>query len=169
MKFRPWRNRLPSEMLIATVLVTICVSSCTLVGWKASLTDQLNYESGIAMHPELDLAWLKDRAAENDPEAQTRLATLYYLGTGVAQNKVEAGQLFEKAAASGVTKAQYCVGCMFLNGEAGAKDIDRAAYWLKMAAAGNDSYAAYARDRLKNEACFRIKQTSGPDVDIVKK
>lgn len=169
MKFPLWhKHKLPGPAM-AMLFVSCLTAGCTLVGWESSLADQLNYDQGITMHPELDLGWLQERAAENDPYAQTRLASLYYLGVGVTQDKSAARQLFEKAAQAGVTKAQYCIGCMYLDGDAGKQDKERGFYWLKMAGSGEDSYAGYAREKLKSAPRPADGAAAGGSAGIVKR
>lgn len=128
----------------------VLLGGCTLSGFDSRLSDQLTWDQGISIHPELDIEWLKEHAQEGDPDAQVRLASLCYLGTAVPKDVDLAGRLFEQAAIAGVTKAQYCIACMYLTGEGVTLDRRRALYWLKAANAGTGPYAAYAKEKLQH-------------------
>jgi len=54
--------------------------------------------------------------APEAPEAQIYLAKMYYYGTGVAQDLVQAAKWFEKAAAAGDTDAQFFLALSYEKG-----------------------------------------------------
>ena len=60
---------------------------------------------------EIDAELLK-KAKAGDAEAQFHLATMYYVGEGVAQDYAEAAKWIRKAAEQGDAEAQYNLGIM---------------------------------------------------------
>lgn len=80
-----------------------------------------------------DLALLEKRAAEDVPEAQHDLATLYASGRNVPQDFKRAVYWFSRAADGGVANAHYNLGVMFQQGLGVRKDVKKALGWYKSA------------------------------------
>ena len=84
-----------------------------------------------------DLATIRLRADQGDPEAVNRLAGAYADGQGVAQNLPEALRLYQQAADRGLASAQFSLGMMHELGR--GVPADRASafgYYLKAAEQG---------------------------------
>ncbi len=91
-------------------------------------------------------------AANNDAQAQTRLAWMYEAGRGVPQDLSEAARRFEIAANAGQAEAQYALAVMYLTGRGKTRDEEMSMRWLKSAAAQNypSALAAqHSRDALR--------------------
>ena len=67
------------------------------------------------------------QAAKGDAEAQSRLASMYYMGQGVDANLPEAVAWYRKAAEAGEPKAQTVLGMLHEDGEGVARDPAAAA------------------------------------------
>ncbi|CAB4482496.1 unnamed protein product [Rhizophagus irregularis] len=78
-----------------------------------------------------------DDEANEFPEAKVRYGDCLYHGKGVDQNFSEALKYFEKAAEDGFKVAMYDAGNMYYNGIGCTKDIEKAKYYLKLAAYGD--------------------------------
>ncbi|PKC05161.1 HCP-like protein [Rhizophagus irregularis] len=78
-----------------------------------------------------------DNEANEFPEAKVRYGDCLYHGKGVDQNFSEALKYFEKAAEDGFKVAMYNAGNMYYNGIGCTKDIEKAKYYLKLAAYNN--------------------------------
>jgi TPR repeat protein len=81
-----------------------------------------------------DLALLEKRAAEDIPEAQHDLATLYAAGKVVPQDFKRAVYWFSRAADGGIANAHYNLGVMFQQGLGVRKDVKKALGWYNSAA-----------------------------------
>lgn len=125
--------------------VLFLLQGCAIDPGNTPLAEQMTWDQGIVVHPELDLQWLQKQAQAGDAAAQTKLASYYYLGTVVLKDRVMAALLFEKAAQAGVARAQYYLGCMYLHGDGIEKNGEQGLVWLKKAAAGSQPYAGYAK------------------------
>ncbi|PKY56155.1 HCP-like protein [Rhizophagus irregularis] len=75
-----------------------------------------------------------DDEANEFPEAKVRYGDCLCYGKGVEQDVSEALKYFEKAAEDGVKVAMYNAGNMYYNGIGCTKDIEKAKYYLKLAA-----------------------------------
>jgi hypothetical protein len=82
-----------------------------------------------------DLQTLRRHAAQGDALAQFSLGWLYYFGTSVSQDHVQAAKWYEKAAAQGSAGAQFIVGWLYANGDGVPQDYVQAAKWYEKAAA----------------------------------
>ena len=56
-------------------------------------------------------------AEQGDPEAQTRLGTLYQRGNGVPEDDAEGVAWYRRAAGQGYADAQFLLGFVYSNGE----------------------------------------------------
>jgi TPR repeat protein len=83
-------------------------------------------------------------AAQNNPDAQTRLAWMYEAGRGVTQDLSEAARRFEIAAQAGHPEAQYALAVMLRTGRGRARDDAQSLAWLQRAAAQNYPSAVVA-------------------------
>ena len=82
--------------------------------------------------------------------AMRQLAALLYEGKKIEPNRVEATQLYRKAAEGGDVESQAVIGALYIK-----KDVDKGLFWLKKAAdAGNSnacvSVVAHYFNKLKN-------------------
>ena len=81
-------------------------------------------------------------------QAQHSLAAMYYYGSGVLQDYVEAVKWFRKAADRGLAQAQHDLGAMYANGEGAPQDYVEAHMWWNLAAAQGNEEAREKRDIL---------------------
>jgi len=86
---------------------------------------------------------LKVQAEAGDPAAQFRLATMYDLGAGEAQNTPLAFYWYRLAAESGLAEAEFNVAVMLDSGRGTARDAAEAATWYARAAAQGNYRAQY--------------------------
>lgn len=77
------------------------------------------------------------------PNAQYKLACLYFDGKGVRKNYHKAVQLFLKAAEQGHPEAQYRAAECYADGIGTARNTDKASYWYIKAAANGHDKALY--------------------------
>lgn len=74
------------------------------------------------------------RKAENgEPEAQHDLAVEYAQGEEIEQDFEESRRWYEKSASQGDFGAMYNLGTMFLDGQGGEKNIEKAFEYLELA------------------------------------
>ena len=98
------------------------------------------------------------RAADaGSNEGAHRLALVYAQGlAGTPRNEVRALELFEKAAATGHTRAQINLGILYLRGLGVPRDVVNARAWLEKAAASGDPQALYTLGRAMDEGSEQI-------------
>ena len=76
---------------------------------------------------------------ENDPEAQYKLGTMYYQGTGLARPDYRrAAAFFFRGANNGYAPAQVKLGLLFWRGEGVEKNLKMAHKWLYLAQEQSD-------------------------------
>ncbi len=74
---------------------------------------------------------LETAAIDGNINAQSQLASMYYLGEGVEQNFNQAFAWYQLAAEQGDAKAQYSLGNLYLLGEGTQIDKKQAMYWYQ--------------------------------------
>jgi len=114
--------------------------------------------------PAPELAAWRQAAERGEVDAQTQLASAYYLGQGVAPDYHEALTWYRKAAEQGDRKAQTVLGLMHEGGEGVPKDAREAARWFRLAAERGD---VDAQSRL-GEKCY-LGEGVPKDLDEAKK
>jgi len=80
-------------------------------------------------------------AAAGDHEAQSRLASMYYLGKGAPLDWREARVWLRKASAGGDREAQTKLGIMCFLGQGGPRDPVEALVWFRKAAEQGEPHA----------------------------
>src|SRR5437016_4624152 len=80
------------------------------------------------------IAATRARAAQGDPKAQSKLASIYYYGKGVPQDYAEALRWYRKAADQGYAEAQYSLGTLYYYGKGVPQDYGETARWYRKAA-----------------------------------
>jgi TPR repeat protein len=93
-----------------------------------------NWTSALVNNSETDFQSIQAKALQGDPVAQSKLGGLYFSGTGIEQNKVEAAKWKRKAAEQGYAQAQYNLGSMYNFGWGVPQDYTKAAKWFQKAA-----------------------------------
>jgi len=97
----------------------------------------------------LDLVTLQQRAQSGDPLAETELGDRYFRATGGASSDYPAAlDLFTKAAAQNIPKAQNGLGNLYLNGNGVPRDYAQALSWYQKAADQNYPGAQFNLGRL---------------------
>ncbi|UZO15513.1 uncharacterized protein OCT59_006933 [Rhizophagus irregularis] len=87
-----------------------------------------------------------DDEANEYPEAKLRYGDFLFHGKGIEKNKSEALKYFEKAAEDGFRVALYNVGKMYYDGIGCTKDIEKAKYYMGLAAYNCYGYAITFRN-----------------------
>ena len=78
-----------------------------------------------------ETVWEQEATQNNSAEAQNYLGILYYMGLLSGKREpLKAAPLFRQAAESGYAPAQFNLGILYFNEEAGKKDIYQAYLWL---------------------------------------
>jgi uncharacterized protein len=88
-----------------------------------------------------ELARWRSMAAAGDPEAQSRLASMYYLGQGAPLDWNEAQAWLRKASAGGDRDAQTRLGIMCFLGQGGPRDVAESIKWFRRAAEQGEPHA----------------------------
>ena len=91
-------------------------------------------DGGKLSDSEPNVEMLLAKAESGDPEAQAELGKMYFNGTGVPKDEVEAVKWYRKAAEQGDSSAQFCLGVVFLH-NAELKDYVTSYAWTDIAAA----------------------------------
>ncbi|TYB31452.1 MAG: sel1 repeat family protein [Candidatus Mcinerneyibacterium aminivorans] len=90
-----------------------------------------------------DFDFIRQKAEEGNPVAQTRLGIYYYQGKNVEKNPETAFEWFMKGANQGFPLAQYYVGAMYRFGNGVEKDLKKAIIWFTKASNQNQARAQY--------------------------
>ena len=97
------------------------------------------------------VADIKQQAANGDATAQYVLAAMYSSGTGVPQDRAQAGTWFRKAAEQGDASAQERLGSLYEYGKGVSQDYAQAAAWFRKAAEQGDADAQWMLGALYDE------------------
>lgn len=84
---------------------------------------------------------LKPLAEQGDAGAQCRLGFMYYFGTGVPRDYMEAVKWFRLAAEQGDVDAQGTLGEMYYFGQGVTQNYTEALKWCRLAAEQGDAWA----------------------------
>jgi len=95
------------------------------------------------------LAEFRPLAEAGDAEAQSHLASMYYVGRAVDKDYDEAFNWYLKAAEQGHMDSEYSIGNMYLLGESVPQDNRKAALWYDKAARQGHVAAAHNLQSLK--------------------
>ena len=71
---------------------------------------------------------------QNFPEAQQKLADLYYTGQGVPLSYMQAAAWYRKAAEHGNAEAQFQLGHLYAIGQGVEHDYTQSRHWTRQAA-----------------------------------
>ena len=94
------------------------------------------------------LAQLRTLADKGDFHAQSDLGFMYYTGSGVLKDFVQAVNWYRKAAEQGDSYAQGSLGQMYGNGDGVPKDAVKASSWYRKAAEGGNPSAQNVLSRM---------------------
>ncbi|MCP5144151.1 MAG: sel1 repeat family protein [Gammaproteobacteria bacterium] len=111
------------------------------------------------------LAWFKEAARYNRPDANYRIGLIYEEGLGVRINMREAATQFIEAAKGGWGPAQFKVGELYRDGGPVSQDPIRAYAWMSLAAANGVEEAPAALATLKET--FTPDQQAEADATLV--
>ncbi|MCG8325056.1 MAG: hypothetical protein MI673_06025, partial [Thiotrichales bacterium] len=100
-------------------------------------------------------------AEHGDPEAQSHLASMYYVGRSVQKNYQQAFDWYQRAAEQGHIDSQYSIGNMYLLGEGVQQDNQLAAQWYNKAAQQGHVAASHNLLSLK-----RLMEQTGEPLDL---
>ena len=87
------------------------------------------------------MKWFCKAAKQNDAEAQTNLAAMYYNGRGIQRDYAVAAEWMRKAAEQNCARAQKNLDMMCELGHGVLKDLVRAHAWFNVASSNGDEYA----------------------------
>jgi len=93
-----------------------------------------NQQPPISEVSRLQFENYRQAAEQGIAKAQFQLALMYFNGSGVSKNHIEAATWFRKAAEQGYVIAQYNLAVMYLKGYGVQQDYVEAAKWLEKAA-----------------------------------
>lgn len=102
--------------------------------------------------PGTTLAAIRQRGEAGDLEAQARLGTMYYLGTGAPMDWGQAQFWLRKAAERGHAEAQTKLAAMCFLGQGMAVDLDQSVGWFRKAAGQGEPHA---------QACLGVMLATG--------
>lgn len=77
---------------------------------------------------------IEEAAGDGNPVAQYNLGVMYWCGSGVKSDFVEAATWYRKAAGQGYGRSQFSLAEMYLHGYGVPRDAVTAVYWLRKAA-----------------------------------
>ncbi|HCD16066.1 MAG TPA: hypothetical protein DEQ83_00325, partial [Rhodobiaceae bacterium] len=101
---------------------------------------------------ELAIRYLLQAAEKDEPRALTDLASMYDYGTGVAQDRARAAELYLRAAKLGMPAAMFNIASMLETGEGVAQDkIEAYKFYLLSRELGFAPFARKALEELGNE------------------
>jgi TPR repeat protein len=138
--------------------------------------------STVPLPPE-EVAQLKAKAEEGNPDAQVSLARAYEVGNGVPKSDQQAVKWYRAAAEQGNAKAQNSLALMYRSGRGVNQDKAEAVSWYRKAARQKDPSAMFnlgtayyngdgvGVDDVAAFAWFLLAQDfgSGPAVDAIKR
>lgn len=87
-------------------------------------------------------AW-EGQATQGDPDAMTKLGTLYEIGYGTKRDFSKAAEWYEKAAQLGFVIAQYNLANLYYDGRGVSRDKKQAARWYTAAAQGGHAKSQF--------------------------
>jgi uncharacterized protein len=106
------------------------------------------------------IADLRRKADQGDPEAQFGLGLVYSLGHSVPQDYAKAQQWHERAAAQGYADAQVRLGVLYAEGKGVPQDYVFSYMWFSLAVQG-PSLEVSRKDRV--ESLERLQRTMSPE------
>ena len=126
---------------LAAVVVGSAVSFAQATGGDSAITSTIDQavRTGDFGHA---ATVLRKVAESGNAEAQYRLASLYRIGRGVAQDDLLAFKWMKAAAEQNHTNAQFNLAKMYLAGRGVALDVGSAKVWLQKAASHGYDEAA---------------------------
>lgn len=104
--------------------------------------------------------FLRSESQAGNPQSQTSLANLYYLGLGGARDYSAAAELYHEAASKGYAAAQLNLGHLYRQGFGVMKSPERAFGWYVHAKVANDPWAEYYLSQLSVELTLTPLQMS---------
>ena len=104
--------------------------------------------------------WYEKATARGEPRGELELGRMLLFGTGVTRDEAKALRLITSGAEKGLPKAQFTLASLYFHGTEVPRNLERAYYWWKLAAAGGDPLAkariAEIADSLSNAARKRL-------------
>jgi len=147
------------QYLAATILCCLVATLALLHAneyWPAD-----NYVDAMAKGQYEDARqFLAEEVALGNPEAQTLLANLHYLGLGGEKDFQSAARLYHSAASKGYGKAQLNLAHLYNQGLGVNKDTERAYGWYVHADIANNPWAEYYLSQLSVELTLSPLQMS---------
>jgi TPR repeat protein len=109
---------------------------------------------------------LRTLATQGDKEAQYKLGTLFYSGSGeIKQDYSQAALWYRRAAQQGNAEAQYNLGNMFLMGEGVTQNDIQAAQWYSMAAEQGHTSAKHNLENLQKVQTTDVVQIESSETN----
>lgn len=105
-------------------------------------------------------SFLVPEVAAGNPQFQTALANLHYLGLGGDKDFEKAAALYHQAASNGYAAAQLNLGHLYKQGLGVHKSAERAFGWYIHAKIANDPWAEYYLSQLSVELTLTPLQMS---------
>lgn len=104
--------------------------------------------------------FLADEVKQGNPQAQTALGNLHYLGLGGPIDYDKAADLYHEAAGNGYGAAQLNLGHLYKQGLGVGKNVERAFGWYMQANIANSVWAEYYMKQISTELTLSPLQMS---------
>ena len=167
---------------LSLALLVNCVLLCSLSADQMPTLPAAQEVSTVPLPPE-EVAQLKAKAEEGNPDAQVSLARAYEVGNGVPKSDQQSAKWYRAAAEQGNAKAQNSLGLMYRSGRGVNQDKAEAISWYRKAARQKNPSAMFnlgtayyngdgvGIDNVAAFAWFLLAQDFGspPAVDAVKR
>jgi uncharacterized protein len=140
------------------LFVSLILGSKILGSWAAQAQSA---KPDICPPDDSAFADVQKKASENDPAAQTALASCYDLGLHVQPNGRESIRLLTEAAEKGYAHAEYEIGRIYLYGRGIPADYAKALVWETRAAEQEDP-------RAQRDLAFMYERGFGVPADLAK-
>jgi uncharacterized protein len=123
----------PSVRLVSASLLVVMLGAC----------ERQTSEHASSPQPQVDLATLRTRAEQGDPQSQAQLGRLYLKGELVTNSYSEASKWFQLAAEKGNPDAEAGLGELHEAGQGVPQDMQKALQYYRKAADQGHAGAQY--------------------------
>ena len=123
----------PSSRLVSSLLLVVLLGAC----------ERNASEQAPKPQPQIDLAALRSKAEQGNPESQAQLGRLYLNGEMVTNSYSEAAKWFQLAAGQGNPDAEAGLGELHEAGQGVPKDMEKAVQYYRQAADKGHAGAQY--------------------------
>lgn len=116
------------------------------------------FQKGVVLYQAKNYAeafpLLKKASEKGQPKAMIALATMYFTGLGVTENRTEAFNWYKKSAEKGEASAMYMLGSMYLEGIGSIQNKIEAQNWLQKSADKGYEKAKTALQKMQSQTAI---------------